>query len=372
MTAQLFTPLNLGSLELKNRIVVAPMCQYSAVDGTMSDWHLMHLGQFAVGGYGLVMVEATGVEAAGRITPGCTGLWSDENEAAMARVVRFFRDYGNSPIGIQLAHAGRKASCDVPWAGGAPLTDERKWQTSAPSALPYDDNWHVPEAMDGAALVRVRDAFVQAAERAVRAGFDVIELHGAHGYLLHEFMSPLSNQRNDEYGGSLENRQRYPLEIFDAVRAVVPDRIPVGMRVSATDWVEGGWSLDETVSLAGELKGRGCAFLDVSSAGNSPQQKIVNGPGYQVPFASEIKRNTGITTMAVGRITDPLQAETIVASGQADCVALARGALYDPRWPWHAADALGAQAAFPPQYMRTHPTLKSTPIPANPPNTKDV
>lgn len=366
--SKLFSPANLGSLELDNRIVVAPMCQYSAIEGSMTDWHLMHLGQYAVGGAGLVFVEASGVEAEGRITPGCPGLYSDENEASMAKVISFFRDYGAARIGIQLAHAGRKASADLPWNGGAALTaDNGAWETSAPSALPYADGWHTPTALSNQGLERVKQAFVQAAQRAVRLGFDVIEVHSAHGYLLHQFLSPLSNTRDDQYGGSLENRMRYPLEIFDAVRAVAPNT-PIGVRFSATDWVEGSsWALEEATLYSAALKDRGCDYIDVSSGGNSPLQQIKVGPGYQVAFSDHIRRETGLTTMAVGMITDPRQAETIVSTGQADFVALARGMLYDPRWAWHAAEVLRAQATFPPQYMRSHPTLQGEPIPGNPP-----
>ncbi len=366
--SHLFSPGQLGSTTFDNRIVVAPMCQYSAIDGCMTDWHLMHLGQYAVGGAGLVFVEASGVEAEGRITPGCPGLYNDENEASMAKIIRFFRDYGAAKIGIQLAHAGRKASADLPWNGGTALAaDNGAWQTSAPSALPYADGWHQPKALDDAGLNRVKQAFIDAAKRAVRLGFVVIEVHAAHGYLLHQFLSPISNQRDDHYGGSLENRMRFPLEVFSAVRAVAPDT-PLGVRFSASDWVEGsGWALEDSTQFAAELKKIGCDFIDVSSGGNSPLQKIEVGPGYQVPFADHIRRETGLTTMAVGMITEPRQAETIIATQQADFVALARGMLYDPRWAWHAAEVLRDQASFPPQYMRSHPTLRGEPIPGNPP-----
>ena len=365
---KLFSPRALGSLTLDNRIVVAPMCQYSAVNGSLTDWHLMHLGQYAVGGTGLVFVEATGVEPQGRITPGCPGLYSDDNEAAMSKVIRFYRDYGAAKIGIQLAHAGRKASTDLPWNGGKPLSPEDgAWETSSASNLPYADGWHTPTALDEAGMKRVKTAFVDATKRAVRLGFDVIEVHAAHGYLLHQFLSPLSNQRADQYGGSLENRLRFPLEIFSAVRDAAQDT-PVGMRFSATDWIDGsGWALDDATQFSHALKSLGCDFIDVSSGGNSPLQKIEVCPGYQVGFADHIKRETGLTTMAVGLITEPQQAEDIIASGQADFVALARGMLYDPRWAWHAAEALGAQPTFPPQYMRSHPTLRGEPIPGNPP-----
>lgn len=368
MASALFTPIELRGLELPNRVVVAPMCQYSAEDGTVGDWHVMHLGQYAVSGAGLLFVEATGVEAAGRITPGCVGLYSDENEAALKRVLKFCNSYGNVPVGIQLAHAGRKASVDVPWKGGAPLNaDNGAWQTVGPSAEAYADGWHTPDAMDDETLDRVKQGFVQAAERSVRLGFKIIELHCAHGYLLHQFLSPISNRRNDAYGGSIEGRMRFPIEIFDAVRAVVPDDIPIGFRISATDWVEGGWDIGQSVAFAKELKKLGCDFIDVSSGGNSPDQQIPVGPGYQTSFAAEIKRETGLPTMAVGKITDALQAEHIIRSGQADMVALARGMLYDPRWTWHAAETLRATAAFPPQYQRCHPALAGEPVPGNPP-----
>ena len=358
MTSKLFSPITLRGLTVPNRIVVSPMCQYSAVDGTVGDWHIMHLGQFAVGGAGLVMVEASGVEAAGRISPGCVGLYSDENEAALARVVKFCREHSNAKIAIQLAHAGRKASVAVPWKGGASLTAETgAWQTYGPSALPFDSGWHTPQALDAAGLARIKAAFVKAAERAARLDFDLVELHAAHGYLLHSFLSPISNKRTDDYGGSLNNRMRFPLEIYDAVRKVWPTDKPLGMRVSASDWVPGGWDIDGTVALAKELKARGCDFIDVSSGGNSPDQKIDLGPGYQTHFSAAVRREAEIATMAVGMITEPIQAETILKTGQADMIALARGLLYDPRWPWHAAEALREKAYCPPQYYRAHPTL---------------
>lgn len=358
MKTHLFSPYRLGSLELANRIVVSPMCQYSAVNGTMTDWHLMHLGQFAVSGAALVFVEATGVEPEGRITPGCTGLWSDENEAAMGRVVQFYRGYGSAKIGIQIGHAGRKASSNVPWRGGKSLTSEQgAWQTIAPSAIPLGPDWHTPEAMTGQTLRRVRDAFVASAERALRLDFDVLEIHSAHGYLLHSFLSPLSNHRDDEYGGSLENRMRYPLEVFDAVRAIWPTERPLGVRFSASDWLDGGWDVESSIVFTEELKGRGCDFVDVSSGGLSPEQKLVTGPGYQTQFAAEVRRATGVSTISVGQITDPIQAETIVRTGQADMVSLARAMLLNPHWPWHAAIALQDRTAFPPQYQRAHAAL---------------
>jgi NADPH2 dehydrogenase len=371
MTSRLFEPIALRGVEVANRIVVSPMCQYTAADGTVGDWHLMHLGQYAVSGAGLVFVEATAVEPEGRITPGCPGLYSDDNEAALARIVRFFRDYGSARVGIQLAHAGRKAASAKPWHGGQSLApDDGAWPTVGPSAEPFAPGWHEPAALDAGGLARIRDAFVQAARRALRLRFDAIEIHAAHGYLLHQFHSPLSNRRTDEYGGSLENRMRFTLEVFEAVRAVLPGDYPLGVRVSATDWVDGGWTLDDTLAVAQALKDRDCDFIDVSSGGSSPDQAIDFGPGYQTGFAAEIKRHTGLTTMAVGLITDPRQAETIVRTGEADMVAMARGMLYNPRWPWHAAEALGAQAAFPPQYQRAHPSLRGEPIPGNPPPAK--
>jgi NADPH2 dehydrogenase len=373
MTSKLFTPITLGNVELPNRIIVAPMCMYSANNGVASDWHLMHLGQFAVSGVGLVFVEATGVEPQGRITPGCTGLWDDETEAALKRVVGFCKDFGNTKMGMQLAHAGRKASTDLPWVGGKPISesDKRGWQTAGPSAEPFADGWQKPNEMDEVAMARVKKAFVEASKRCIRIGFDVLELHMAHGYLFHQFLSPISNKRVDKYGGSLENRMRFPLEVLDAVREVWPQELPLGVRVSATDWVEGSsWDISEVSEFAKVLKSRNLDFIDVSSGGNSPKQEIDVGPGYQTGFAGQIRRESGLTTMAVGQITSPQQAEAIIRSGQADMVALARGMLYNPRWAWHAAEALGAEAAYAPQYMRTHKSLRGLPVPGNPPVAK--
>ncbi len=371
---RLFDPIKLRDLEIPNRITVAPMCQYTAKDGLAGNWHLVHLGQYAIGGPGLVFVEATGVEPEGRITPGCTGLWSDAHEEAFKPIIEFYRSYGASQIGMQLAHAGRKASTNVPWNGGTPLKPEDgAWQTVGPSALPYADGWHTPEAFGDNSLKRVRDAFVSAAERCARLDFDLIEIHSAHGYLLHQFLSPISNQRDDQYGGSLENRMRFPLEVFDAVREVWPSGKPLGVRFSATDWVEeSDWNLDAAVEYTKALHARGCDFVDVSSGGNSPLQNIKVGPGYQTGFAAEIKRQVpDMTVMAVGKITEPHQAETILSSGQADMVALARGITYDSRWAWHAAEALGDnRAAFPAQYARSHPSMQGLPIPGNPPPAK--
>jgi 2,4-dienoyl-CoA reductase-like NADH-dependent reductase (Old Yellow Enzyme family) len=356
MQAALFTPFALAGLELENRIVVAPMCQYSAQDGSATNWHMIHLGQLALSGAGLLILEATAVEAEGRITPGDLGLYSEANEAALARTIAAIRDYSPIPVAIQLAHAGRKSSSRRPWEGGQqiPLA-EGGWRSSAPSPLAPHPHEELPLALDAIGLARVREAFVATARRAARIGLDAFELHGAHGYLLHEFLSPLSNHREDSYGGSLENRMRFPLEVFDAVRAAIPHGKPVGIRVSATDWAEGGWDIEQTLAFAHALKARGCDFIHVSSGGLTPAQSIPLGPNYQVPFAARIKQEMGLPTIAVGLITEARQADEIIASGQADLVSLARGMLYDPRWPWHAAAELGAQVRAPKQYWRSQP-----------------
>ncbi|MEC8275072.1 MAG: NADH:flavin oxidoreductase/NADH oxidase, partial [Pseudomonadota bacterium] len=321
-------------------------------------------------GVGLILVEATGVSPEARISPGCLGLWSDENQEALARVVGFCRDYGNAIMGIQLAHAGRKASTDLPWYGGAPIpaADPRGWQTVAPSAAAYNEAFETPTALDDDGLAKIVDDFVAAARRADEIGFDVVEVHMAHGYLMHQFLSPLSNQRNDAYGGALEGRMRFPLEVFAAVRAVWPKTKALGVRISATDWVEGSsWTVEEASRFTAALYAAGADFIDVSSGGNSPAQQIEAGPGYQTGFAATIRREVGIPTMAVGQITEPRQAEAILRSGQADMVALARGMLFNPRWAWHAAEALGAEATFAPQYMRSSRALRGEPVPGNPP-----
>jgi 2,4-dienoyl-CoA reductase-like NADH-dependent reductase (Old Yellow Enzyme family) len=353
----LFTPLEVGSLSLANRIVIAPMCQYSADDGCMSDWHLIHLGHLALSGAALLTIEATAVTPEGRISYADTGLWSDANDQAMARVLAGVRRWSNMPIAIQLGHAGRKASTEKPWFGGAQIAPDQPngWQTVAPSPLPFLEGDNPPLALDRAGLDRIRDGFAAAAKRAARLGLDAVQLHGAHGYLLHQFLSPLSNKRTDDYGGSLENRMRFPLEVFDAVRAVFPADRPVSMRVSGTDWVEGGWDIDQTIAFARALEARGCAAIHVSSGGLDPRQQIPVGPSYQVPLARAIKAAVAIPVVAVGLITDFEQAEAIVGTGDADLVALARGILYDPRWPWHAAAALGGQVQAPPQYQRSQP-----------------
>jgi len=356
VTNALFKPIKLRELNLPNRIMVSPMCQYSATDGNAADWHLIHLGQLALGGAGLLCVEATAVEAVGRITPGCLGLYSDDNEAALCRLLTALRRYSNTPLAIQLGHAGRKASSHTPWDGGKLIAPESGgWEPIAPSALPFSPSEAAPREMHDAELARVREAFVNAAQRAARLGFDAIELHAAHGYLLHEFLSPLANQRSDDYGGSLENRMRFPLEVFAAVRKIWPQAKPLGVRISASDWIEGGWDLPQSIELARRLKTLGCDWIDASSGGLAPGQKIPLGPGYQVPFAEAIRREVGIPTIAVGLITEPKQAEEIVAAGRADMVALARGLLYEPHWAWRAAAELGGEVRAPKQYWRAPP-----------------
>ena len=357
----LFSPFQLGPVPLANRIVIAPMCQYSAIDGCAQDWHLIHLGGLALSGAGLLIIEATAVSAEGRITPGCLGLWNDATEAALAEVLGRVRSQSTMPVAIQLAHAGRKASSHAPWDGGQliPL-DQGGWRPLAPSALPQLDHEPPPVALDAAGLRQTVQDFADAARRAHRLGIEVVELHAAHGYLLHQFLSPIANQRSDGYGGTLDNRMRFPLEVFDAVRAALPAGYPVGVRVSATDWVDGGWDVAQTVAFGQALAARGCTFLHVSSGGVSPKQQIPLGPGYQVALAAQVQRETGLPTIAVGLITEPAQAEVIVASGQADLVAVARAILYDPHWPWHAAAALGAQVVAPRQYWRSQPRGMST------------
>jgi 2,4-dienoyl-CoA reductase-like NADH-dependent reductase (Old Yellow Enzyme family) len=346
-------------LTLPNRIVVSPMCQYASVDGSATDWHLMHLGSFSLGSAGLLMAEMTNVNPAGRITHKCAGMWSDENEAALKRVHDFCRTFGVAKLGVQLAHAGRKGSATPPAAGGKALTaEENAWVTEAPSALPYDQGWPAPRALTRDDIARLIDEFAAAARRIDRIGFDVIELHGGHGYLLHQFMSPLSNKRDDEYGGSFENRIRFPLEVFKAVRAAFADDKPIGIRVSATDWVDDGWTPEETVKLARALKALGCDYMDVSSGGLDPRQRIPLAPAYQVPFGEMVRKETGIKTMSVGLITEARLAEDIIASGRADFVALGRGIMYDPRWAWHAAEELGVEAPYAPKMMACHPKMR--------------
>ncbi|QWG23231.1 NADH:flavin oxidoreductase/NADH oxidase [Bradyrhizobium sediminis] len=355
----LFSPITLRGLALPNRIMVAPMCQYSAENGEANDWHFTHINSLALSGAAMFCIEATAVEAIGRITPGCLGLWNDATEAALRPILASVRKHSKTAVAMQLAHAGRKASSHTPWDGGQLIpVSEGGWQAEGPSAVPHKETEAPPRAFDAAGLKRVREAFVASAKRAERLGIDALEVHCAHGYLLHQFLSPISNQRGDEYGGSLQNRMRFPLEVFEAVRAAFPASKPVGLRVSATDWVEGGWDLPQTIEFALELKKRGLDWIDVSSGGVSPLQKIPLGPGYQVPLAQAVKQATSLTTIAVGLITEARQAEDIIASGKADMVALARGMLYDPRWGWHAAAELGGEVAAPPQYWRSQPSTQ--------------
>jgi 2,4-dienoyl-CoA reductase-like NADH-dependent reductase (Old Yellow Enzyme family) len=355
--SKLFNKLNIGALSLSNRIIIAPMCQYSAQDGAATDWHMMHLGTLALSGAGLLILEATAISPEARITYGDLGLYSDETEAALARVLQPLRQYSAIPIAIQLAHAGRKASCQVPWDGGAQILPDAAggWQTEAPSAIPHAEGENAPTALAIEGLSRILKDFVATAKRAQNLGIQAIELHAAHGYLLHQFLSPLSNHRSDRYGGSLENRMRFPLEVFEQVRGALPKTIPVWVRVSASDWVEGGWDLEQTIAFARALEAAGCAAIHVSSGGLSPAQKIPLSEGYQVPFAARIKQELRIPVIAVGLITEPDHAESIIEKNQADAIALARGILYDPHWPWHAAAQLGAQVVAPPQYFRSQP-----------------
>jgi 2,4-dienoyl-CoA reductase-like NADH-dependent reductase (Old Yellow Enzyme family) len=360
MTSQLFTPFDLGPVRLSNRIVVAPMCQYSADDGCANDWHLQHWMQYGYSGAGLFMVEATAVERHGRITHGCLGLYSDANEAAVKRTLDAARRVavGGTRFGIQIGHAGRKASAQVPWQGGKALgPDGDPWIAMAPSAIPFDQGWPAPRAVDGHDLDRIRAAFVTTAGRALRAGFEVIELHGAHGYLLHSFLSPVANKRTDEYGGSLENRMRFPLEIARAVRDAVPTNVALGMRLSVTDWAENGLTVEESVTFAKRLKALGFDFICASSGGVTPAIKVPVAPNYQVPLAERIRKDAGIATRAVGLIVDPEDANRIVAEGKADMVAMARAFLDNPRWVWHAAHRLGAPVQYPPQYDRLRPAM---------------
>jgi 2,4-dienoyl-CoA reductase-like NADH-dependent reductase (Old Yellow Enzyme family) len=349
MTAKLFTPVEIGGVTLANRIVVSPMCQYTAVDGSAQAWHHVHYGMLSMSGAGLLCVEATHVEREGRITHGCLGLYSDDNEQALKPVVDWARAWmPHVKLGIQLGHAGRKASAQRPWKGGGPLgqadAPDTPWTTYSASAIPFDAKWHTPLELDTVGLTRIKRAFVAAVERAARLGFDLVELHGAHGYLLNQFLSPLSNRRSDEYGGTMQKRRRFPLEVFEACRAAWPRDKAMGIRLSSVEWVEGGLTLEDTIETARQLKALGCDFVDASSGGNAAHQKIPLGPGYQVAFAARIRKEVGIKTWAVGLITEPEQAERIVARGEADFTAHARSFLIDPRWGWNAARALGVEA----------------------------
>ena len=339
MSSILFSPFQVGQTQLRNRIVIAPMCQYSALNGCMTDWHLIHLGQLALSGAALLTIEATAVVPEGRITYADVGLYDDATEAAMARTLESVRRWSSMPLAIQLAHAGRKASTQVPWRAGnqIPPDDPNGWETVSASALPFASGENPPTALEREGLARVRDGFAQSTARAARLGVDAVQIHGAHGYLLHQFLSPLSNKRQDEYGGTIENRMRFPLEVFDAVRAAFPADRPVTMRVSGTDWAKGGWDIEQTVEFAKALEARGCSAIHVSSGGLTPDQRIAVGPGYQVELARRVKEATRIPVVAVGLITEFDQAETILARGEADLIAIARAILYNPRWPWHAA-----------------------------------
>ncbi|HEY2014004.1 MAG TPA: NADH:flavin oxidoreductase/NADH oxidase [Bryobacteraceae bacterium] len=348
----LFTPLKMREVTLRNRIVVSPMCQYSSVDGFANDWHLVHLGSRAVGGAGLVIMEASAVEPRGRITPADHGIWKDEHIEFLARITRFLTSQG-AASGIQLAHAGRKASTRAPWEGGTTIPwSEGGWQPVAPSPVPFRPEDPAPEELSISAIRSLVTAFADSAVRALQAGFQVVEIHGAHGYLIHEFLSPLSNFRRDEYGGSFENRIRFALEVTQAVRDAWPQHLPLLLRISASDWVDGGWSIEESVELARRVRSLGVDLIDCSSGGSSLHQKIPLTPGYQVPFAERIRREVGIPTAAVGLITTPSQADEIVRTERADLVLLAREFLRDPYFPAHAAKALGAEITPPVQYLR--------------------
>ena len=357
--AALFTPFRLRELQLENRVVVAPMCMYAANDGVASDWHLLHYGSLAVSGPGLVILEATAVERIGRISNLCLGIYSDECEKALKHLVDSCKSYGTAKIGIQLAHSGRKGSVPASWMPRRPLTkEEGAWQPEGPSFI--EDKVHSPpQVLDRAGIERVKAAWVRGTERAERAGFDLIEMHFSHGYLVNQFLSPLTNLRTDEYGGSRENRMRLALEIFELCRARWPTHKPLGARVTAIDWVEGGWSMDDSVAFARELKARGCDFICMSSGGVSDKQRITSGPGYQVPFAERVRAEAGVPTMAVGQIWEPKLAEEVIGQGKADLVALARKFLDDPRWTWHAAAELGVHLDYPGRYHMCHPALGS-------------
>jgi 2,4-dienoyl-CoA reductase-like NADH-dependent reductase (Old Yellow Enzyme family) len=349
---KLFSPFQLKQKKFKNRIFISPMCQYSSEDGLPTDWHLVHLGSRAVGGAALVMVEATAVSPEGRISPWDSGIWSDRHAGAFKRITSFVKAQGSIP-GIQLAHAGRKASVDVPWRGDEPLCPAKgAWQPMAPSPIPFENRSPVPREMNPQDVEEVTSQFGAAAQRSVEAGFEVLELHMAHGYLLHEFLSPLSNRRKDDFGGPLENRERFPLKVAAKVREVWPESLPLFVRISCTDWAEGGWDLDQSIDFCRRLKGVGVDLIDCSSGGLVPDVVIPVGPGYQTPFAAAIRREVGIPTGAVGFITEPVQAEQILATDQADAIIMAREMLRHPYWPLHAARALKVDIPWPDQYRR--------------------
>ena len=352
---KLFTPIQLGGIELPNRIVISPMCQYSADDGSMGDWHLVHLGHLAYSGAGLMIVEATHVTREGRITHGCTGLYSEDNEASIKKVIDYCRTVRNSPIGIQIGHAGRKASSQVPWQGREWLRpDQKPWQTVAPSPIPFGEGWHTPKELEKKDIQQLIDAFVASTERAKRIGFDLVELHSAHGYLLHQFQSPLANQRKDAYGS---NRLKFPLEVARAMREVWPKERALGARISGNDWMPGGLGPEDAVTYARELERLGFDYVCVSSGAMVPQARIPVTPGYQVPFGEKVKKAVRLKVQTVGMIADPDQAEEILAEGKADMVVMARAFLDNPRWVWHAAERFGVELPYPPQYQRSRHDL---------------
>lgn len=360
MTSALFSPLTVGNLAFHNRIAIAPMCQYSADDGSATDWHIQHWMTLGMSGAAMVTVEMTDVERRGRISHGCMGLYSDDNELSARRALDAARRHAapGTLFGIQLAHAGRKASCRLPWQGGGPLQkDEDPWETVSASALPFHPDWHVPRALDGREVEAVIGKFAEAAGRASRAGFDFIEIHAAHGYLINQFASPLSNRRTDRWGGSPENRLRFAREVTRAVAAAAPG-LMVGARISVTEWADGGMTVADGIALAAALKEEGAAYICCSSGGNAHQQKLPSGPGYQVHLSEEVRKAVGIPTRAVGLITQPRQAEAVIAEDRADFVALGRALLADPRWPWRAAATLGEPIRSAPQYARAFGTME--------------
>jgi NADPH2 dehydrogenase len=365
MPSALFSPFRLRDLTIDNRIVVSPMCQHSATDGYANDWHMLHLGTLAVSNAGLVMVESTAVERDGRISHGCLGLWSDAHEGALARVVAACGKLGNTRLGIQLSHAGRKGSSQRPWEGGRALTPpEGAWNTISPSAVAFDEHGPAPSAIEADDMERIVESFTAATRRAARIGFDLAELHTAHGYLLHSFLSPIANRRNDAFGGTLENRMRFPLRVFESVRASWPTTKPLGARITGTDWLDGGLTIADACRFAAELKARGCDYVCITSGGIVQKAPIPYAPGYMASLAAHVRREAGIATRAVGYISDPLLANDIIARGDADMIAVGRGFLDDPRWVWHAAAALGETITYPPQYEKTRPAVWRRPAPA--------
>lgn len=357
MTSPLFQPLDLRGVTLQNRIVIAPMCQYSAVDGVATDWHMIHVGQMALSGAALAFIEATASDPRGRITPDCLGLWTDEQEAAIARVIRACDANGVTPLGIQIGHAGRKASANAPQKGGGPLkAGAGAWETLGPSAVPFDDGWHTPKAMDRADMDAVIEGFVETTKRAARAGFVAAEMHAAHGYLCSSFLSPIANRRNDSYGGDIEGRMKFPLEAFEAMRAAWPDDKPMGVRMNGVDWDDRGLTIDDAIAFAQALKPLGCDFFDISGGGNSAGIRPDLGPAYQAGHAAAVEAATGVPTMAVGMIRDPKLAESLIRDGKVSMIAMARGMLYEPKWPWRAAFELGEEAPMAAQHARGFPT----------------